>query len=154
MSLVKENDDKLIKIINNRLEKMNDVVYCNECGKINDKENKYCIHCGHKLQKISKKDKSYKEFCVYCGEKLDKEDNFCCNCGHEVQDTILEKKICVICGEWCDGSEHYCWNCGHDIYDKNYLPKLISDKKCPNCKTYYNRYSNYCDCCGTKLINK
>ena len=154
----------------------NNKVFCSECSEYNSNENKYCIHCGHKLQKIDEKNKLYNIYCTKCGERLSKEDKFCGNCGSKVTKIKNEEVVCPVCGEWCDDSR-YCWNCGHDKIGKTSVMKtyqhckgrsIVKDlfriqslkevcdsllsKKCPNCDMKHQVYFNYCEKCGTKLI--
>lgn len=146
-------------------------VFCSECSSKNTIYDNYCKECGHKLKHIPKNNTSYKKYCENCGSKLDNEDNYCGECGHKVIDSKV--KICSVCGEWI-GNGRYCSNCGHDTVkrssllcgnvEENILHILRSNdyksvdvkrpKICPNCNTKYQKYFNYCECCGTKLIKK
>lgn len=126
---------------------------CSECGKGNNSKNSYCIHCGHKLKKIPKNAKNYKEYCVHCGEQLKKNDIVCGKCHFPVRKEKKKRKVCAVCGEWCDDNK-YCWNCGHDNYRNINLVKIFCGKKCPNCNSYYDSCFSYCDECGTKLEKK
>ena len=129
------------------------LIHCSECGKNNDKNNKYCIHCGHKLKKIPIESKYYKKYCVNCGKKLDKDDDYCGYCGYSSSKNSERIKVCPVCGEWCS-DEKYCWNCGHDNHKCIDLVSIFCSKKCPNCNSQYDDCYNYCDECGTKLEKK
>jgi len=144
------NESKILEHINNI---MNLTMYCSECGSKNSKENNYCLNCGHKLKSISENDELYRKYCVFCGEQLKKDDDYCRYCGNSVSYETRKIKICSVCGEWCD-DERYCWNCGHDNSKNVHILKLLSEKKCPNCNSYYDGCYSYCDDCGTKLIKK
>ena len=133
-------------------------VVCSECSSWNDKENNYCIECGHKLRKISD-DRINKKYCTICGEKVDIDAKYCSRYGHEIK--VKNKiRVCEVCGEWIDG-ERYCINCGHDTIDrspivlkKGSLIDVKKEKKCENCGHDYQRYYNYCKWCGGKLVRK
>ena len=134
------------------ISKMKSLVVCSECGLNNYKNNNYCIHCGHKLKKISVNDKAYKIFCVHCGNQLKDGEKFCGKCGKKVCNK--EKvKVCPVCGEWC-GEEKYCWNCGHDNHKFIGILGILCNKKCPNCNAKFESCYSYCNECGTKLIKK
>lgn len=141
---------------NNWVEFTNDVlnennVCCSECGSLNNADNNYCLSCGHKLKKINKKSRNYREFCPICCKPISSDDEYCGVYGHKIERN--EKiKVCPICGEWnCD--ERYCINCGHDFI-RNSNRANSGNKRCPNCgrKGRFNDF--YCEDCGTKLILK
>lgn len=132
-------------------ERLKNSICCSECGKLNDKDNNYCISCNHKLKNISKKDKIYKEYCPICKELISSDMDYCGKYGHEIKRNVKEK-MCPICGKWVV-NEKYCLNCGHDfsMNMKFYSPILKMERVCSNCNEHYTVRTNYCEECGTKL---
>ena len=55
---------------------------CNNCGLLNDKENKYCINCGEELTVDESSDLVN---CSRCGFDNDPENIFCISCGNKLQ---------------------------------------------------------------------
>lgn len=143
-------------------------IFCSECSSRNTIYDDYCRECGHKLKKISEKNRFNRKYCKFCGSPLDKNSNYCGECGKEISKETNKMKICSVCGEWI-GNDRYCSNCGHDTIKRRVL--LIGNKysirskdlkgidvklrkKCPNCNAEHQIYFNYCEQCGTKLIKK
>ena len=54
---------------------------CNNCGAQNNVENKFCVTCGIKLEKIPEQ---AKKFCTECGTENQSNNKFCINCGAEL----------------------------------------------------------------------
>lgn len=160
MGIFKRFDKWSERISNEKFEiNTGKAISCSECGRNNDKEHKYCIYCGHKLKKISKKDKAYKEYCPMCKEQINSDMDYCGKCGCKINRKVKERQ-CPICGKLVN-HDRYCINCGHDFYvnpicdnsrEEHYGDYL--KKKCPNCNNIYKLNYNYCEYCGTKLIKK
>lgn len=145
----KESDEKREEI-KKHIAYWKSLVVCSECKKKNNPNNNYCIHCGHKLKKVHKDDKSYRQYCEFCGNQLKKDDDYCGECGKKVSKKVLKVKICPVCGKWCNENK-YCWNCGHDNTENPIQWKHLSKKKCDNCNSYYDICYQYCNICGAKL---
>jgi len=59
------------------------MVFCQDCGKLNDNSSNFCINCGSKLIKKPIK-------CLKCGEINESDSNFCINCGNDLKPTRKE----------------------------------------------------------------
>ena len=59
------------------------MVFCQDCGKLNDNSSNFCINCGAKLIKKPIK-------CLKCGEINESDSNFCINCGNDLTPTRKE----------------------------------------------------------------
>lgn len=163
-------DEKDVEIVHDNSKK----IYCSECCHVNVGNN-YCTECGHKLRKVINEEID-KKYCQDCGCKVDKNAKYCTECGSRIG--ISEEFVkCAVCGEWIGRfyEDRYCVNCGHDnkkrsrllvtnnVTYKDILFGNISDNKridlrlskiCPNCNAEHQPYFNYCEDCGTKLIEK
>jgi len=51
---------------------------CEKCGKINDKDSKFCSGCGEKLEE-------QKLFCTNCGNEIKSTEAFCAKCGNQIK---------------------------------------------------------------------
>lgn len=60
---------------------------CTNCKRHVQKNDKFCMHCGHRLDSnnIKKETKIHNEECPICKAKIDSEDKFCMNCGHSLK---------------------------------------------------------------------
>lgn len=163
MGLLKKFNINMVSgetLMNEKLELIKGVaISCSECGTNNSKDSNYCMCCGHKLRKINKRDRAYREYCPFCKEIITNDMDYCGNCGSKIERNRKEK-VCPICGE-LNGVQNYCINCGHDFFqflgcgnsrEMHYGDTL--KKKCPNCNTKHPLNNNYCESCGTKLVKK
>jgi len=57
-------------------------MYCSECGNEIDKNDRFCINCGHK-NKGEINNSNFQFECNNCGEKISIDDAYCPNCSEE-----------------------------------------------------------------------
>ncbi|WP_409198706.1 M48 family metallopeptidase [Methanobrevibacter acididurans] len=62
---------------NNSVNKIDNQVYCQNCGQPVDIDAHFCTKCGHKLNALLK--------CPNCGTIINNEDLFCSNCGYSLK---------------------------------------------------------------------
>ncbi|MFH4911001.1 PrsW family glutamic-type intramembrane protease [Staphylococcus cohnii] len=60
---------------------------CTNCERHVQKNDKFCMHCGHRLESnnIKNETKIHNEKCPICKTKIDSEDKFCMYCGHSLK---------------------------------------------------------------------
>lgn len=61
----------------NTLNKIDNQVYCQNCGHSVDIDAHFCTNCGHELNELLK--------CPNCGTIINNEDLFCSNCGYSLK---------------------------------------------------------------------
>ena len=91
---------------------------CNNCGKENGEDWKFCKYCG------AKANEPVKRACTKCGAELDEDSIFCSKCGTKVDGTasqpvLPEKKyICPNCSTEFGADKVFCDKCGHKLEEK------------------------------------
>ncbi len=122
---------------------------------------KYIYDRSLELNKLKKKNVTND---CECGNKIKGQDRFCSVCGKKVDD--LDDRNMIIC-EFCDseikkknvtndcecgnkikGQDRFCSVCGKKVDDLDDRNMII----CEFCDSEIEADSNYCVCCGKKVI--
>ena len=87
---------------------MNPKKRCPFCGKLTDKDSRFCVHCGKKfLEGV---------YCLNCGRPVE-ENQEKCECGYE-----LAEIKCPKCGRENPYANRFCMSCG----ERMWTPKMVN----------------------------
>ena len=78
---------------------------CSNCGNIFSSNDKFCMVCGNKIERINPL------ACPECGHVANQGDKFCLNCGHK----LIKELFCSHCGEKIIEGQKFCGECGNPI---------------------------------------
>ncbi len=97
-----------------------EVIVCKECNKENEKDCKFCIHCGAVIPVESDKDE---KACAACGTANPVNGKFCVNCGKEfVTEALPVEKTCSKCNTVNGADSKFCGNCGNPLNGTGSVP--------------------------------
>ena len=150
--------------------------YCCACGKMNEKEAKYCKHCGDDIQPERFSNLVYEDtgICTSCDYLNPQDVQYCVKCGTKLiisEETMkknrkkadeIPKDMVLLCPE-CkheNKGKNYCTKCGAKLSIKDDKNKKIEKKDdavtkelvitCPGCG-HENKGEKFCTKCGIKL---
>ena len=83
-------------------------MYCTNCGKQNEEDMAFCIHCGSPMSQAEQP----AAYCTNCGEQLKEDDDFCIHCGFGRQPVEPEPPKCPGCGDPVEPGVKFCIRCG------------------------------------------
>lgn len=97
-----------------------EVIVCKECNKENEKDCKFCVHCGAVIPVEADKDE---KACAGCGTANPVNGKFCVNCGREfVSEAPPVDKACSKCNTVNGADSKFCGNCGNPLNGTGSVP--------------------------------
>lgn len=75
-----------IQALNQQIQVLKNVRTCSVCGKQNDSESAFCVHCGAKMPELEVEQAATGNslFCPSCGARLNSDSKFCLMCGQSL----------------------------------------------------------------------
>ena len=92
--------------------------YCNECGKKNDDDARYCTKCGNYIAKDSSFEKDIDKFAEEFGRKAEQFGKLIEKKAKEFAKSVEQSsktKHCTYCGTDIGSAAKFCWKCGKKI---------------------------------------
>ena len=115
---------------------------CPKCGTLKEQDDLFCSECGFKFETTEVKETSI-------------EDNNSPDLLSDYQENDLEHDFCKHCHNREHKIESFCNNCSYTKKEeKNEIQNIQSKKECPNCHSYCDEDSDFCNKCGTNLKQK
>lgn len=133
-------------------------VVCPHCGKENEGDASFCIHCGGSFSEpIPLKAEPMKP-CPICGKGNEETAMFCIYCGGSLVEKEVPKveevatKICPGCGKENAEGALFCSGCGYSFSEK--VDRRVEEAPlnvCPECGEENNEEAMFCGVCGHSL---